>query len=249
VKIALVVQYDGTDYHGFEWQSNVPTIQGALEKAIREVTGEQRRIIPASRTDSGVHASGQVVSFWTNSHLEPATFARALSALLPADIAVTRSLRIPDDFSVRAAATGREYVYRISNRPYRSPLERRYSGWVSRPLDISSMNKACLRLIGRHDFTSFATGWENDRDPVQEMFRAEVEQSNEMVSFKVAASAFLPHQVRNTVGLLIRIGLHKVEAEEIERIIEARRPGTGGPTAPACGLCLTKVNYDRPLGE
>lgn len=249
MKIALVVEYDGTAYHGLEWQDNVPTIQGALEKAIREITGEPRRIIPASRTDSGVHARGQVVSFWTESRLEPSAFARALSARLPSDIVVTRSVKIADDFSVRAAAISREYEYTILNRPVRSPLETRYSAWVSRPLDITTMDKACTTLIGRHDFTSFASEWEGDRDPVQDMYRAQFEEHDGKVTLHIVASAFLPHQVRNTVGLLIRIGLHKVEADEIERIIEARRPGMAGPTAPPCGLCLTRVNYDRPLGD
>lgn len=249
MKIALVVEYDGTDYHGFEWQDNVPTIQGALEKAIREVTGEPRRVIPASRTDTGVHARGQVVSFWTESRLEPPAFARALSARLPPDIAVVRSVLISDDFSVRAAAVSREYEYLILNRQVRSPLDRRFSAWVSRPLDVTAMSRACLALIGKHDFTSFATNWEGDRNPVQEIYRAETEARGGYVIFRIAATAFLPHQVRNTVGSLIKIGLHKMEAGEIERIIEARRPGLAGPTAPASGLCLTRVNYDRPLGD
>jgi tRNA pseudouridine38-40 synthase len=249
VKIALVVEYNGRRYHGFEWQNGLPTVQSELEKAINLITGETRRVIAASRTDAGVHARGQVVSFWTDSRLPPATIQRALNANLPEDIAVLSAHQIPENFSVRSNAILRHYDYFILNRSCRSPIAQEYTYFISRQLDVETMNKACRFLVGRHDFTSFITSWESDRDPVRNVHQAVVERNGETVVFSISANSFLTHQVRNTVGLLVRIGLGKLEPEELEKLMELRRPGLAGPTAPAKGLCLTRIEYERPLGE
>ncbi|MEW6143213.1 MAG: tRNA pseudouridine(38-40) synthase TruA [Chloroflexota bacterium] len=249
MKIALVVEYNGKRYHGFEWQEGLPTIQRELEEAIRQTTGEQRRVIAASRTDAGVHARGQVVSFWTDSRLSILVIQRALNAHLPDDIAVLSAHRIPESFSVRGDAVSRQYNYSILNRPCRSPLALDLAYFVARELNVEAMNEACSLLTGRHDFSSFATSWEEDRDPARTVFEARAERVGDMVDFKIVANSFLPHQVRNTVGLLIRLGLGNISFNDFSQIMEAKRPGQAGPTAPAKGLCLTKIDYGRPLGE
>ena len=249
MKFALIVEYDGSRYHGFEWQAGVPTIQAELEGAIEKVTGEKRRVIAASRTDAGVHARGQVVSFWTESRLPADTMRRALDHHLPPDIGIQQACLIRQEFSVRGDAVSREYRYRIVNRTARSPLARRWCHQVIRPLDVGGMDRASRLFLGEHDLLSFATSWEGDRSPIRRVYEAGVERDGEMVVFRIVADAFLPHQVRNTAGLLIRLGLGKMDEAEFKRIMEARRPGAAGPSAPAHGLCLVKVNYREPLGE
>jgi tRNA pseudouridine38-40 synthase len=247
-KILLLIEYDGTGYHGFQWQDGLPSIQGEVEQALERLTGERRRVIAASRTDAGVHAKGQVVSFRTESPLPTHTFTSGLNYYLPRDIAVKAAYRVGDSFNVRRDAVSREYSYYILNSSTRSPMREAFSYIVANPLDIGAMNRACQALIGEHDFASFAScNGGRLRNMVRRVFRAELEGDGEMVIFHVVANSFLPHQVRNTVGALIRVGLGKMSVGDFHSIIEVRKPGMVGPTAPACGLCLTRVNYPTPL--
>ncbi len=246
-KIVLVVEYDGRNYYGFQWQTNLPTIQAELEEAIRRVTGESIRVIAASRTDTGVQARGQVVSFRTKSVLPPQTFVRALNYYLPRDIAVKGACKVDMDFNVRRDAMSREYDYYILNSSTRSPLFEGFAYFVPGKLNIRAMNKACKFLKGEHDFASFATALGELRSTVRTVYDAGVTKDDDLVTYHMTANSFLPHQVRNTVGLLIRVGLGKVELEEFSKILEAKALGMAGPTAPACGLCLTKVNYPKDL--
>jgi tRNA pseudouridine38-40 synthase len=246
-KIVLVVEYDGRNYYGFQWQSNLPTIQAELERAIKELTGESSRVIAASRTDTGVHARGQVVSFRAKSVLSPQTFVRALNYYLPRDIAVKGACKVNMDFDVRRDAVSREYDYYILNSPTRSPLFEGFAYFVPKKLNIKVMSKTCKYLEGEHDFASFATALGKLRSTMRTVYEAKVTKEDEMVTYHMTANSFLPHQVRNTVGLLIRIGLGKVGLEEFQKIMEAKRLGLAGPTAPARGLCLTKVNYPKDL--
>ena len=246
-KIVLVVEYDGRQYHGFQWQANAPTIQAELERAIQKLTGESSRVIATSRTDAGVHAKGQVVSFRTKSALSPQTFTRALNHYLPEDIAVKGACRVSADFNVRRDALSREYDYHILNSSTRSPLAMGFVYLVANELNTEIMNKACKFLEGEHDFASFATSLGKLRSTVRNVYEAKVTREDKLVTFHMVANSFLTHQVRNTVGLLVRVGLGKVELEEVRRIMEAKTPGLAGPTAPAYGLCLTKVNYPSSL--
>jgi len=249
-KIVLTLEYDGTRYHGFQWQAGLPSIQGELEKAIKRLTGERRRVIAASRTDAGVHAKGQVVSFRTESSLPTNTFISGLNYYLPRDIAVKSAYRVSDSFNVRRDAISREYSYYILNSPTRSPMREAFSYLVASPLDIEAINQAAQALIGEHDFASFASGnGARIKSTVRRVFKAQLERNGEMVIFNMAANSFLPHQVRNTVGCLIRVGLGKMSIDEFRSIIKRRKPGMAGPTVPACGLCLTRINYPSPLGE
>jgi tRNA pseudouridine38-40 synthase len=248
-QILLIMEYEGTRYHGFQWQDSLTSVQREVEKALRRLIGERRRVIAASRTDAGVHAKGQVVGFRTGSVLPIHNFINGLNYYLPRDIAVKVAYRVSDSFNVRRDALSREYSYYILNSPTRSPMREGFSHLVASSLDIDAMNRACQALIGEHDFASFASGdgtWL--KNTVRRVFRAELERDGELVTFRMVANSFLPHQVRNTVGALIRVGLGKMSVDEFHSIIEAKKPGTAGPTAPACGLCLTRINYPAPLG-
>jgi tRNA pseudouridine38-40 synthase len=181
----------------------------------------------ASRTDTGVHARGQVVSFWAESTLDAMTLVRALNYYLPGDIAVRAAYRAGDSFSVRGDALSREYRYHILSSSTRSPFSRRFALFMPKILDIQTMNEACQLVQGEHDF----------------------EKKGDFTVFRIVANSFLPHQVRSTVGLLVRLGLGKIGIADFRDIMEARNVGLAGPVSPACGLCLARVNYARPLGS
>lgn len=249
IKFALVIEYDGTQYHGFQWQVGLPTIQAELEEAIKKLYGQSRRVMAASRTDAGVHAREQVLSFWAKPTLDTTTLVKALNYYLPRDIAVKAAHRVSNDFNVRRDAISREYRYHILNRDVRSPFSEIFALFIPKMLNIDAMSKACQLLRGEHDFISFATSLDNVKSTVRHVYEAKVDKRDEFVIFCIEANSFLPHQVRNTVGPLIRLGLTKMNIEQFHDIMEAKKLGLAGPTAPAHGLCLTKVNYSKPIGE
>lgn len=241
-KLALVVEYDGTRYHGFQSQIGVPTIQGALENALAKVTGEKIRIVGAGRTDAGVHARGQVISFKCVSRLSLQTLIRAVNFYLPADIAVKVGNIVEGSFNARRDAISREYRYSILNSPTPSPLWRDYTYFVPVLLDTDAMNEACQALLGKQDFASF-TGPMKGKRTERNVHKADVHSEGESVFFDMVADSFLPKQVRTTVGSLAKVGLRKLTAEDFREIVQAKRPGLAAPVAPAHGLCLMKVNY------
>jgi len=247
--MALVMEYDGTHYHGFQLQANLPTIQGETEEALWKLTGERLRVMTASRTDAGTHAKGQVVSFRTNSSLPSSAFINGLNYYLPGDIAVKAVYRVSDSFNVRRDALSREYNYYILNSLTRSPIRKSFSYLVTGHLDVEAMNWACQTLIVEHDFASFASciGVEV-KNTMRNVYRAKVEKDGELAVFNMVANSFLPHQLRNTIGVLIRVGLDKVNVDQFRSIIETRKPGLAAPAAPACGLCLMRINYPSPFG-
>jgi tRNA pseudouridine38-40 synthase len=244
-RIILIVEYDGTNYHGSQWQKNAPTVQNEIEKALKMLTGEKIRIKLASRTDAGVHARGQVVGFDAGAALPLNAFVDGLNHFLPEDIAVKEAYRADSNFDVRRKATSREYEYYIFNSPTRSPMRQQYSCRVEGDLDIAAMHRACQALLGRHDFASFIASESTARQKrtVRDVYKAEVTRDGDMMTFNMVANSFLPHQVRNTVGALIKVGQGRMTVEEFFNMVEAAKPGLAGPTAPAAGLCLTRVNY------
>jgi len=247
--VALILEYDGSNYHGSQWQANAPTIQGEIEKALKKLTGERTRIKAASRTDAGVHARGQVVSFRMDSALPLKSFIDGLNHYLPREIAVKEAYRLDDSFDVRRGAVSREYKYYILNSPTRSPMRQGFSCRIDGNLDIEAMNQACQALIGKHDFASFVSsaGTARSKRTVRNVFRAEITRDGDMIVLDMAANSFLPHQVRNTVGSLIKVGQGKMTVDDFYSMVEARTPGLAGPTAPADGLCLIRVNYPGPF--
>jgi tRNA pseudouridine38-40 synthase len=248
-RILLLIEYDGTNYHGSQLQVNAPTIQGEIEKALKKLTGERTRIKIASRTDAGVHARGQVVCFDTKAKLPLKSFIDGLNHHLPSDIAVKRAYKVEKSFDVRRRAVSREYHYRILNSPTRSPLKQGLSWRVAGKLDTEAMNRACQALIGRHDFASFVSSEATARQKrtVRDVFKAEITRDGEMIIFDIIANSFLPHQVRNITGTLIKVGQGKMTENEFKNMIESATPGLAGLTAPAGGLCLMQVNYPVPL--
>ncbi len=248
--MVLIMEYDGTNYYGFQLQANQPTVQGEVELALLKLTGERVRVLAASRTDTGVHAREQVVSFRTSSSLPERAFSGGLNHYLPADIAVRDAFRVSDAFNVRRNAVSREYRYLILNRTTRSPIHHRFAHHVPGRLDVTAMNEACQHLVGEHDFASLATALESRiKSTVRRVYQADVIKEGDLVTFRIIANSFLHHQVRNTVGALIRVGLGKMTADEFRSIVEARKPGLAGPTAPAHGLYLMQVNYPHPWEE
>lgn len=236
------MEYDGTGYHGSQYQTNVLSVQGETERALHKLTGEKHRVSMASRTDAGVHARGQVASFETSKRLPPKTWVRALNFHLPRDISTSAAYEADPGFDVRRHAICREYRYCIMNGPAPSALCRDYSDFVGWPLDIDAMNEASQVLVGKHDFAPFS--WVIDGRPThRRVFKAEVSRKGDWVMFDISADSFLPHQVRNTVGGLIRVGLGKTKAETFRAMACSGRPATIGPAAPARGLYLMSVKY------
>jgi tRNA pseudouridine38-40 synthase len=244
-RLRLVLEYQGTNYHGFQAQKDAPTIQDELEKALYHLTEEKIRVSGASRTDSGVSARGQVVAFRTRSELGTDAFVSGLNHYLPPDIAVREASFVDDGFHPRGDATSREYRYLVLNRANRSAHFRDNAFLVSGRLDIPAMNRAAGKLVGTHDFAAFASriAGSNIRCTVRHICRAEVTRQDDFVVFYFRANAFLPHQVRNTVGSLLRVGQGKMTLGEFYSIMESKIVGSAGPAVPAAGLCLMRVNY------
>jgi len=242
-KIILVVEYNGERYFGFQWQKDQPTIQDELEKAILKLAGEERRVIAACRTDTGVHARGQVVSFRTGSELPVKAFVSGLNHYLPRDISVLMAGAVSARFNVMKDAVSREYRYMILNRRSRASLGNDMYYHVTAELDAGKMDLASKLLIGEHDFASFVTDWDREESTVRTIYDAGVEREGDEIAFHVRAKSYLTHQVRNMVGSLVRVGMGKIGIEEFRNILGMKKLSLAGPTAPAHGLCLMKVIY------
>jgi len=240
-KVVLIVEYDGSSYHGSQYQSNASSVQGEIENALCNLTGEQVRVHAASRTDAGVHAMGQVISVRTKSVFSPETWVKALNFYLPIDIAVRKAFMVDNDFDVRRHALNREYRYSIWNRPTRSPLKERLTHFVPHYLDTEAMNYAAGVLLGEHDFAPFCSG--ENGSTRRYVYKAEINRKRDLITFDMVANSFLTHQVRNTIGGLIQVGLGKTKVEDFWRLARSGESGVVGPAAPARGLCLMKINY------
>lgn len=246
-KLAALVEYDGTGFVGYQRQPGGRTVQGELEKAVGQLAGSETRVHGASRTDAGVHASGQVISFWMRSSLSPHVVVRALNHYLPEDVALKGACVIDRDFDVRRRAYARMYQYRIRLLRGRSPLCQRYCLVLSEALDVSLMRQAAAALQGSHDFASFATSLEAGESTVRVVHEARVVQRADDVEFCITANAFLRHQVRNTVGQLLRVGMQRCSVDEFVDLVRQPRSGVAGPAAPSRGLCLAQVRYEPSL--
>jgi tRNA pseudouridine38-40 synthase len=239
----FILEYDGTAYHGWQVQPGARSVQAVLEDAVAQLIGQNVRVSAAGRTDAGVHASGQVASFRTEKVLEPETLGRALNALTPDDISVRAVSIVDEDFDVRRAARNRTYVYRIWTRRVPSPFWARYAWHVTRPIDHQAMAAAALLLLGEHDFTSFRAAGCDAIHPVRRVTRSDITVAGDLLSYTVAATAFLRHMVRNIVGTLVEVGVGRRPTEDIARLLQLRDRTAAGKTAPAHGLCLTRVDY------
>jgi len=244
----FLVEYDGTAFAGWQAQAQgVRTVQGELERAVAAVTGVAASVSGAGRTDAGVHAEGQLASAQLETHLDPVTLQRALNAVLPPDLAVRElTLAAPDFWAIRDAHN-KLYRYRVWNGPVRSPLRHRTHHWLRAPLDLGAMARAAATLIGQHDFASFETrGRENgahgERGTVRTLLRAQVEgEAGAEVRLDFEGEGFLRYMVRSLVGTLLEVGKGERPENDLVRILAARDRREAGPTVPAKGLVLLRV--------
>jgi tRNA pseudouridine38-40 synthase len=237
------VEYDGSAYAGFQRQTCLPTVQGALEAAVRELTGCAGKVSGSGRTDAGAHATGQVVSFLVKSRLDDAVLLRALNAHLPEDIALQELTTTDRSFDPRRHATRREYHYLVLNRPTPSPLWRGRAYHVSRKLDLGAMSAAAQLLVGIHDFRAFATPSSPAQSAVREIYGLQVGAEDDIVRFRVAGSGFMRHMIRSIVGTLIRVGRGELPAEHVRIILGSRDRASAAAPAPAQGLYLVDVSF------
>ncbi|MFN0145591.1 MAG: tRNA pseudouridine(38-40) synthase TruA [Dehalococcoidia bacterium] len=248
-RFAATVSYDGTDFVGSQVQPNGRTVQGELERAAAAIFGGDVRVELAGRTDSGVHAIGQVAAFSAETRLGAAAVGRALNAHLADDLAVRDVSAVGAGFDPRRCARRRWYRYTIWNAEGRSPLRRRTAWHVKGDLDLPAMQAASRALAGRQDFLACSGPLVAGRTSVRTVFGAGWLRSGEAVLFDITADAFLPHMVRRLAGALVRVGRGQLKEEEFVRLLKEAEPGSMGPTAPAHGLCLVRVEYDEGYGQ
>jgi len=247
--LLLTVAYDGTDYAGFQRQLNGNTIQEEVEKALFKLTGTEISITGSGRTDAGVHAAGQVISFDTESAHHLATFVKALNAMLPRDIVVLRAEEAPQGLNARFWAVGKTYVYRLWTDPIRPVFERRYVTDLGQTLNVAAMRQAVSVLVGTHDFTAFCAAGSSVKSTVRTIRRAVVEEKGKIVEIALEADGFLYHMVRIIIGTLIEIGKGKMASNCLETILTSLDRSNAGPTAPPQGLCLQEVYFLRAEGQ
>ena len=244
IRIGLVIEYDGTDLHGSQLQATDRTVQGEIESVLPTIFGKPVRLYLASRTDAGVHGTGQVGAFNVETELNDQKIRDAINHYLPDDVAIVYASRVADDFDPRRDATSREYRYTIKDRRSRSPFSRFQTAHVRDRLDESAMNEAASRLNGEHDFASFAgPATPPDAITVRRVEETGVKRNGDEVEFNIRGNAFVHQQVRRMVGALVRVGRAQMEGDQFQELIDRAERGLAKDLAPARGLCLTKVNY------
>ncbi len=268
--IRLKLAYDGTNYVGWQVQKNGLAIQEVLERAIEKLTGEKCPVLSAGRTDSGVHALGQVANFHTSCGIPAANFRPALQAFLPHDIVVLEACEVPPEFHATFKAVRKQYRYLIDNSRVPLPFLSRYTWSLRRRLDDAAMHEAAQLLVGKHDFRSFETDWPNKVTSVRTVFEIKIarqpiwqlftgsnggppisadpagapDAAGDIICMDIIADGFLYNMVRSIVGTLVNVGRQKWSADEVARILKAQNRSIAGSTAPACGLFLVEVWYE-----
>lgn len=238
--IRLLLEYDGTDFSGWQKQPDVRTVQGTVEAAIATVCRQLVGVRGCARTDAGVHALGYVANFHVESDHTASRLVIALNACLPEDVAVVSAMDVADDFHARFSALSRRYVYRIATTP--TALWRRFSYRTHHYLDVERMRAAARLLAGRHDFTSF-TPVTNDKDPVCNLMEVSVAEADRHILIAVESDRFLYNMVRTLAGTLMEVGRGRIEPERMPDILGKRDRRAAGPTAAACGLTLLCARY------
>jgi tRNA pseudouridine38-40 synthase len=239
----VAIEYDGTDYHGFQYQAGQQSIQGEIEKAVERLTGQAVRVNGAGRTDTGVHALGQVVSFRAETAIPTEKLSVALNSALPRDIRAVGAEETDERFHARFSAKRRAYVYVVLNREHPSAVFGRYTYHWPRPLDLDAMRAGAARLTGVQDFAAWANATDETVGTVREIHVCRVRRARSFVLVQIEANAFLRGMVRNIVGTLMEVGSGKRRPEEIAEITRSCQRANAGPSAPARGLCLVRVKY------
>ena len=243
--VKLVLEYDGTCYAGWQRQPDQPTIQEAIERAIQQVRQINVSVIGAGRTDSGVHARGQVASFRTELDWPASNWMRALNAVLPKSIAVRSSTLMDDRFHAQHDARGKLYTYRILHRPARPTIDRAFVWHIYKPLNEVAMQLAAATLIGLQNFSSFEGSLTDNTNPICNLQRLAVIRQDDQILIEAYADRFLKHMVRAIVGTVVEVGLGKRPPDSLTEVLRAQDRSAAGQTAPPQGLCLMRVDYDE----
>jgi tRNA pseudouridine38-40 synthase len=243
VNIKLTVEYDGTNYCGWQTQPNGASVQSVLEQAVSTFLGTPTRVMGSGRTDAGVHALGQVVNFFGDCNFDLHRLIRGLNALTPRDVTIKEAEIVPDAFDARRDGRSRVYKYYILNRSTPSPFHLNRAWHVHEPLDLAAMREAIGCLSGEHDFSSFRAAGCEAAQPIRRVYENSLEQRGDLLIYTIEATAFLRHMVRNIVGTMVEVGRGARNAESVKKLLEARDRTKAGVTAPPHGLFLVKVNY------
>ena len=240
----IVIEYDGTRYHGWQRQKKDATIQGEIEKALSIMTATHVVLNGSGRTDAGVHALGQSANFRCDTDLEPGIFQKGLNSLLPEDIVIRECRQVDDTFHARYNVKSKIYHYNIFNHPVPAAMNRSYIWSIRKPLNIAAMRSAVSSIIGSHDFKAFEGAGSPRAHTTRHVMAADlVESDSRLLTFRIEADGFLRFMVRNIVGTLVDVGLGKTSSAEFTRILKSRDRTKAGATAPARGLCLMEVKY------
>ena len=242
-RIMLTVAYDGSAYSGFQEQNNAPTIEGEINRCLKELLGEEIRVVGGSRTDAGVHALCNVAVFDTESRIPGEKISYALNQRLPEDIRIRESREMPAGFHPRHCESRKTYEYKIINDKFPIPTKRLYGHFTYVPLDERRMKAAAAYLVGEHDFKSFCSAGSQVLSTVRTIYDIQAEREKEEITIRVTGNGFLYHMVRIIAGTLMEAGKGLWEPDHVKDIIAARDRSAAGPTAPACGLMLVKYKF------
>lgn len=243
-RVMLRVAYDGTSYHGWQFQPGVNTIEGELNRALTALTGENIQVIGASRTDTGVHALGNIAVFDTNAKIPAEKISYALNSKLPQEIRILGACQVKQDFHPRKTATKKTYQYQIWNSPFPNPLRQRYACFTYLPMNDEKMKKAAAYFVGEHDFQSFCAAGSTAETTVRRIYDLQVRKRDEEIIIEVTGNGFLYHMVRIIAGTLMEVGRGRIAPEEIKTILEAKDRTKAGPTAVAKGLTLIRYYFE-----
>jgi tRNA pseudouridine38-40 synthase len=240
----LIIEYDGTRYHGWQRQKDDRSIQGEIEKALQKMTASRVTLIGSGRTDAGVHAEGQVASFECDTRLKPEALLNGLNSLLAEDIIIKVCEHLSSSFHARYDAKSKIYHYKILNQPTPAAIGRQYSWFIRKSLNQEAMQAAISLIIGRHDFKSFEGTGSPRQNTTRQIYSAElIEQKCGLLVFHIEADGFLRYMVRNIVGTLVDVGRQKLTPDDFKRILDSKDRSQASATAPAHGLTLIKVIY------
>jgi tRNA pseudouridine38-40 synthase len=243
--LRLQLQYDGTDFHGWQIQPNLPTVQGSLTEAIGSITAEEVHVNGSGRTDAGVHALAQVCNFLTQSKIPPSNLQKALNSVLPPSIRVIKIEEVPEQFHARHDAKAKHYRYRILKDKWCSPFDFRYVHHHPRSLDLERMSRAAELIVGEHDFSAFCDSDSEVESKVRRVISSffVFDTRRNLIEYNTCANGFLHHMVRNIVGTLLEVGKGSLSVARVETILGSKNRSNSGPTAPAKGLFLMSVSY------
>ncbi len=248
MRIALGVEYDGSQFFGWQSQADGNTVQDALQAALSSIANENIAIIAAGRTDTGVHALEQVVHFDTGVERPLSAWVRGVNALLPKSIAVLWAHAVPEEFHARFSAQARSYRYLLINRPVRSAVLYGKVGWFHAPLDVERMREAAQYLLGEHDFSAFRAAECQAKSPIKNLAQLDITRQGDRIIFDLTAGAFLHHMVRNIVGCLVYVGKGKHPPQWVQQVLQGRERSLAAPTFAPDGLYLRRITYDAKWG-